>query len=229
MRMTESERQTGLAIKAAMATVQPKISVLKLAQTLGVSPNRLAHITQLRTPATPAEVAAIRKALGMPSGWPFPSGRPDGAMPGEVVSLSGVPLVELPIVGSVSAGPGLRNVDSERRRVKVPASLASVAQVGMIVEGDSMMPLLEENDTACFAERHRAIHGYPFLVSIPDEGEKIKMTFFERGDWYLASLNEKYARQLYPDGAQIMGLLVGYYRIRGTREIVMIDAAGLVP
>ena len=226
--MTDQELAWSRAIRTALATTKPKMSVERLAGLMPVSVNRLAHIAQERTPARLEEMERVRQILGLPKGWPRTE-TPEEPSPGERVSLSGTPLVDIPVYGEVSAGPGNWRVDPERKTVAVPENLARIAPIGLIVDGDSMMPMLHEGDTACFAERHRPRHGYSFLINIPEHGDRVKLMVFDRGDWYMTSLNPKYPRELMPSGTEIVGLLMGFYRAEGTQETVVANPEGLLP
>jgi SOS-response transcriptional repressor LexA len=223
------EMELCLAVKAAVNSTRPKRSAEWLSKQMDVSVYRLRHIIQGNTAPEPAELDQIRAILKLPDNWPQESLRLDGARKGELVSMVGTPLRPIQIVGDAAAGPGVWNVDTDRRVVKVPSSIAELGTIAFIVDGDSMMPMLREFDTAVFRERRKLLQGFVFLVKLPDVGFVVKRAIYERHEWFLESLNRAYPRFPLPNDAEVIGLLVGYYRVRGNRETFEADADGLVP
>lgn len=146
---------------------------------------------------------------------------------GRRVSLAGSPMVEVPVIGRASAGPGEVNVDSEMHSIWVPMSLAQSGGVGWVVEGDSMMPALEPGDIALFREHRQPKRGHTFLVRTPDREERVKIMDWIRGEWILRSLNPAYKPEPLA-GHEILGFLIGWYKVRGTREDIVSDPAGLM-
>ncbi|RYG40572.1 S24 family peptidase, partial [bacterium] len=175
------------------------------------------------------DLERIRTNFGLEDYWPDSPPHLDGARKGELVSLSGTPLVSIPIVGSAAAGGGIFNVDPDRNTVDVPRAIAFQDTLGYVIDGDSMMPFLEEFDTAVFRKAGKKVSGYVYLIKLPQNGYAVKLVSFERGDWYLVSINDKYPPKLVPQGTEFLGILVGYYRVRGTMEIFQLDKEGLRP
>jgi SOS-response transcriptional repressor LexA len=217
------------AIKDAIREAKPRRTMAELAPKLGITYTQLNNIANKRTKPSPEIVARIRAELRLPKTWPESAKRHDGLVAGQRVSLAGTPMDEVPIVGSVAAGVGLWNVDVERRRALVPIRLKELGSIGFVVDGDSMMPWLQEFDIAVFRERRKPLHRRAFLVQMPDGQDRVKFTFFERGDWYLVSMNPAYPPELMQPGTVIVGMLVGFFRVRGTRETMESDIEGLMP
>ena len=144
---------------------------------------------------------------------------------GRHVSLAGTPLVPIPVVGQVQAGPGASNVDPDQSSVYVPDRLARPDWIGWQVAGDSMMPSLEPGDVAVFQSQSSPRKGYPFLLE--KDGEfRFKVADWIDGKWVARSLNPSYPIEPI-DGWRILGILVGYYRLRGSRETLDLDPGGL--
>jgi SOS-response transcriptional repressor LexA len=144
------------------------------------------------------------------------------------VSLLFGQMASLPVVGTVSAGPGTSNVDAEQDEVWVPMSLRQIGGVGYVIDGDSMMPALQPGDIALFKETYQPRHGFTFLLK--KEGEyRCKNVGWRSGEWVMQSLNSNKDR--YPDLSlldwQIIGILVGWYRSVGSYEKLEADPHGL--
>jgi SOS-response transcriptional repressor LexA len=215
-------------IKAAILTATPRTSFTRLAPKIGMTYDRLNNIANGRTVPTEEDVNRIRSGLRLPKTWPYDTVRVDGVMPGEKVSLAGTRMGELPIAGSAAAGAGLWNVDVERKVVQVPHRLAEISDQGYIVDGDSMMPYLHEGYACGFKKRAKPKHGHIFLLKHDRDGYMVKGLVYDRGDWYVSSYNPSYPKVLLPANTQIVGILVGYYGTKGTRELMEIDPEGLV-
>lgn len=169
--------------------------------------------------APPHEILEKLKELGM--------GRPAKSAPeGRVVSLAGTPMAQIPVVGSVSAGPGATNVDPDAGCIWVPERLAQLGGIGWLVDGESMMPLLEPGDVALFREHRNPRRGYVFLSKSPDDEFRVKKIDWLDGEWAMVSLNRAHGTA--PLGSnQLLGYLIGWYRYRGTRETLDSDPGGL--
>lgn len=135
-------------------------------------------------------------------------------------------MAALPVVGSVAAGEGQYNVDSELETVFVPERLAQIGGIGWMVEGESMMPLLEPGDVAIFREHRQPRRNYPFLVKSADGMYRVKILAWSNDEWMLESLNPKFIPEPFGSHA-LLGYLIGWYRSRGTRETMDSDPHGL--
>jgi len=147
---------------------------------------------------------------------------------GRPVSLLFGEMAALPVVGSVSAGPGLSNVDADQGEVWVPMSLRQIGGVGYVIDGDSMMPALQPGDIALFKETYQPRNGFTFLLK--NDGEfRCKNISWHQGEWVMHSLNPN--KERYPDQSlldwQILGILVGWYRSVGSYEKLEADPHGL--
>jgi SOS-response transcriptional repressor LexA len=188
-----------------------------IAKRLGISRGYYATLENGHQ-ATPEHIEDKLKALG------YGKTETDGRR----VSLVFGPMAEVPVVGTVSAGPGVTNVDSESGSVYVPMSLQQIGGIGFVIDGDSMMPALQPGDVALFREMHQPRNGFTFLLK--SDGEfRCKNVVWRSGEWVMESLNQN--KEKYPDQAlgdwQILGVLVGWYRSVGSYEKLEADPHGL--
>jgi SOS-response transcriptional repressor LexA len=153
---------------------------------------------------------------------------PQSASDGRPVSLLFGEMAALPVVGSVSAGPGASNVDPDLDSVYVPMSLRQIGGVGYVIDGDSMMPALQPGDIALFKETYQPRNGFTFLLKCDGE-YRCKNIIWHLNEWVMMSLNPN--KERYPDEKlnewQIMGILVGWYRSVGSYEKLEADPHGL--
>jgi len=212
-----------LRIRDAVKTARPKITVQQLAAKTGVTADRLSNVINGRTkPVEGHLMVALRKELNKSKDWPFESA-------GEFlkVSLGGIPMVPIPIVGQVSAGAGTYNVDVEDHTIYVPESLAKIGGVGFLVDGESMMPRLEPGDVAVFREHRIPRLRYTFLVKSAEGEFRVKNIGWDGDQWTLQSLNRNFGEE--PLGShELIGYLIGWYKARGTRETMDSDPSGLI-
>jgi SOS-response transcriptional repressor LexA len=138
-------------------------------------------------------------------------------------------MVEIPVVGRVSAGSGGWYVDPDHGTIWVPEKLAELGTIAKMVDGDSQSPWLWEDDAIVFREWRRPKKGKAFLIRMPDGEDRIKLTYHNGREWELRSVNEdSYPAE--PLGeAQLVGMAVGLFRIRGTRETLDSDPEGIEP
>jgi SOS-response transcriptional repressor LexA len=228
------ERQANACDALRLAILDSKEwTYMRLAEEIGTTYDLLNNMANRRKKPDYAMIEKVRVTMGLPAGWPFRTvdklAAEKSQIDGELVSLGGTPLKPLPFAGQVAAGEEIWNVDVERRVVMVPDRLADLGDVGFVVEGDSMMPMLKERDTTVFKRRPTPKDGGVFLVKMPNDSLRVKLIAYERHDWYLISLNRKYKREMVPDQAQILGILMGWYRVDGTRETMDLDTEYLRP
>lgn len=148
---------------------------------------------------------------------------------GRLVSLAGHKLQPIPVVGDVEAGAGAYTVDPEAHEVHVPESLARIGGLGWFIKGDSMMPDLEPGMIAVFREWRQTKPRYTFLLRTPEGGLRVKNLVYHNSDgmWWMHSINPTYEPE--PLGKhEILGFLVGWYRVMGKRETMDSDPDGLL-
>lgn len=194
-------------------------SVNEFADIIGADRSKFRNYFYSVTKKVPAEIMEKARALETKG-----AAKPDGRR----VSLMFGPMAVVPVVGTVSAGPGVSNVDSEEGRVYVPMSLQQIGGIGYVIDGDSMMPALQPGDVALFRETHQPRNGFTFLLK--KEGEfRCKNIAWRSGEWVMESLNPNKGH--YPDELakdwQILGMLVGWYRSVGSYEKLEADPNGL--
>jgi hypothetical protein len=221
--LTEQERMTAEAIRVTIRTARPRITVEKAAKDLGVSSDVLSNVMHGRTKPDANLVDRIRQKFQLPNYWP---GNDNVRVTdSRTFSVSGTPLVPIRVLGNVSAGQGSSNVDIDNEMVYVPERLAQCGSLGWIVDGESMMPALEPGDTVLFRELRTPRRGYPFLLKSPSGELRVKILDWDK-EWTLRSLNSDFAIE--PLGHhELLGILVGWYRVRGTRETLDSDPGGL--
>ncbi len=135
-------------------------------------------------------------------------------------------MATIPVAGKAAAGEGETNVDPDNEPVLVPHSLANMGVVGFVIDGESMMPVLQPGDIAVFKPNHTPRKGYAHLVKTRDNEFRCKVIDWKQNHWTLVSLNEAFADEYLGD-AQVLGLLVGRYRSAGSYEMLEADPNGL--
>lgn len=181
-----------------------------------------------------AELNRVVSILGFEMSWfldpsDTPPPRPDapaGATdPLRRVSLAGTPLAPIVMVGQAGAGVGVSDVDPDSDHIYVPERLAQLGGLAWMVSGESMMPALEPGDIAIFRELREPRRGFSYLVR-KDHEYLVKNVEWKGGEWVLRSINPRYPDE--PLGrAELVGLLIGWYRAKGSRETMDSDPGGL--
>lgn len=215
-----------------------------LAAIVPIKPGTLGKWESGQQNAPRHHVLTIARKLGIPEQWfydgqdtPPPIGRvlspadivaEQKASTSEVarVSLTGTPLVAVPVVGKTGAGNGEHNVDPDDWNVYVPDRLATLGGQGWVVTGPSMLPALEPGDVALFKEIHEPRPGYTFLIARKD-GHTIKNIEWKNKRWTLVSINPDFPDMPLEEDDEIQGMLIGWYRAKGARETIDSDPGGL--
>lgn len=220
-RLTKGEQKL-LAKTIKEAIEESGYKYKELAPKLGLTYDKLNNIANNRTAVAPEIIAALRIELGKPPTWP-PFDESDNVS-GRRVNIVGTKMLPIPVIGYAQAGAGLTNVDVDETDVYVPEKLAQIGGMGWIVDGSSMEPYLEAGDVAIFREHRNPRRGYPFLVR-RDGQYRVKVIEWRDG-WELRSTNPQYAAEPLDDW-ELLGYLIGWYRLRGTRETLDSDPNGL--
>jgi SOS-response transcriptional repressor LexA len=146
---------------------------------------------------------------------------------GPFLQVRTMPMVKVPVVGHVSAGPGA-DPHEIQDDVYVPAHMApGPGLCAYVAEGDSMMPWIHPGDIVIIRPHQTERLGFAFLVERADGTSSLKMLGHDGTDWELRSLNPKYEPERQP--ARLVGYVIGIYRLSGTTEYTMLDANGLRP
>ena len=189
----------------------------EFAAALGVDRARYKNWEYQHT-APPADL--IAKAEQMVSGQ-------EPSEVGPLMPVRPMPMVRIPVVGHVSAGPGADAAEIEKE-LYIPADMAPVPGVtAYVAEGDSMMPWIHPGDIVIIRPHQTERLGFAFLVERADGSYSLKMLAHDGQDWELRSLNPKYEPER--SHARLIGYVIGIYRLSGTTEITMLDSAGLRP
>lgn len=124
-----------------------------------------------------------------------------------------IPMKKIPIAGKAAAGSGVYNVDNDDEWLSVPADMVIDGSLGFTIQGDSMMPILRENDIAVFFPSSSPSNnpGKIFLVKMPDSELRCKVIDYRADGWTLVSTNPAYEAESL-GGAQVLGFLIGLYR-----------------
>ncbi len=118
-------------------------------------------------------------------------------------------------------------VQSNLKKAWVPAFLANMGQVAHVVKGDSMMPVLEDYDVAVVAQEGDLSNGYVFLVKPPQEEPKLRVATYSNGEWNLVAYNPKIGVEKFTDEHEIIGRLVGIYRVRAYEQTIVANPEGI--
>lgn len=171
-----------------------------------------------RTTLEPETVLRIRELLSKPEGWPHT----DTMLVGQ--ALERLPLAPIQIVGSASAGPGADSID-EQEPLYVPAHMAREDCRGFIVENDSMLPHLQPGDISIVRQwKVPRLHRVN-LIRDGDSHLRLKEVLQRRGRFVAHSYNPDYEDEALQ--GDIVGYLVGIYRVQGFREEMYFDPQGL--
>jgi hypothetical protein len=216
-------------IKAELARTGKKLT--PLAKRHALSPDILSNMVNGRTAFTDEYLSVLRKELAKPKAWPLtaePLAVSEIRSPyGRRVSLAGTPLAPVPIIGTVSAGPGSSNVDPDQGVIYVPQRLADLGGLGWIVDGDSGMPILQPGDVTIFREWRKERTRIPFLIRVADGELRVKRLKWLSGHWHLEDVNKGQPPEPMKPGDELLGYLIGLYRYKGSRETIDSDPEGL--
>lgn len=212
-------------IRAAIAAKVPRTSIAEVGKKVGLEGQILSNMLNGRTKIPDELPGKIRKVLNLPDSWPE---RPTVPTTGRRVSLAGTPMVAIPVAGYVAAGNSVGTVDYEHRTIYVPERLADLQGIGYEVDGESMVDKLFPSDIAVFKSHSSPILHIPMLLQSAESELRMKLVYWDNPhkEWWTSSYNPAFPPS--PLGAdQILGFLVGLYRYRGTRELILSDPAGL--
>lgn len=146
---------------------------------------------------------------------------------GRPVSLVFGEMGKIPIVGSVAAGDGNTNVDYAEDEAWVPMSLQRLNGIGYVVDGESMMPALRPGDVAIFREMRTPRARYTYLIKTEASEYRVKNLEWKNNEWTLVSLNPNFRDEALGPG-QLLGILIGWYRVEGKRETIDSNPDGLL-
>ena len=128
------------------------------------------------------------------------------------------------IYGAASAGIGNAN-SIDGAEIEVPIQFAQDDFGALIVDGDSMMPLLHPGDIAIFKDWKYPKPGYVVAAELPSRDWVIKRAVFTDGRFVLRSDNERYPDIL--EEARCSGFLVGIVRDDGPERLIRLNSYGI--
>lgn len=226
----------GEKIRRARKYHAPALTQEELAQSMNIDRSTLSKWESGgNVPST--ELTRLSEFLGVPEGWLLDEG--DTPPPRSVsriasapepnglrkVSLAGTPLAAIPMVGHAGAGAGVSDVDPDSDHIFVPERLAQLGGLAWMVSGESMMPALEPGDIAIFKEQREPRRGFSYLVR-KEHSYLVKNVDWRAGEWVLQSINPRFPDEAL-GGAELIGILIGWYRAKGSRETLDSDPGGL--
>lgn len=205
-------------IRAEIARRRPKESFASVARKAKLNRNVFQNQMDERTALDIETIAKVRDALKMPATWPQVPRIP-------VNAITPMPTGNLRVLGSVGAGDGADAIDEDS--IPVPLSMCGADRVGWIVEGESMLPMLQPGDIAIFKASPQPRQNYPNLVRTPEGKYRTKIAKVDERGYVLRSLNPSFEDE--PGAVEWKGYLVGIYRVIGFREEMIHDPGGLRP
>lgn len=208
----------GLALKAAI--IENNRTITEIAPKLGTTYDKLSNMINGRTPLDPLVLEGLRKELGKPKGWPLEDA-------GSLRTLSGLALRPIKVWGAISAGPGQATREPDKRDIYVPANMAGEDRGGFEIEGLSMYPNIHPGDVAVFKLNPIPRKGFVYFVRGCNSEPLIKEVQVSGGSMILHSFNPNYADMDLEEGMTTVGILIGLYRVVGSRETIWLDPHGL--
>lgn len=139
-------------------------------------------------------------------------------------------LVPIPSIGYVAASDPVNWTDpfeSESFEYVPPEMGDGRGRFACKVNSDSMMPLLEPDDTLVFQKSEVPKIGHVILFRSNDNRITVKKLSHDGKSYVLKPLNPSY-EESQADG-QMLGYLVGIVRERGTLRTTVYDASGIRP
>lgn len=142
--------------------------------------------------------------------------------------IAQTPMVEVKVVGTVSAGAGISEF-FDAPTVHVPSNLLDgiTDPMAHVVEGDSMMPWLQPGDVLIARPMLTPRLNRPFIVRTRDNELRVKLLAYEQDRWVERSMNPKYGDQDATD--QLVGLVTGLYREDDGTTMILSNLNGLKP
>lgn len=124
------------------------------------------------------------------------------------------PMVELPLLGRISAGHPLEAIE-DPEPVQVPQRFAARAAFALRVQGDSMRDeQIEEGDLVLIAPRSTVDDGETVVALIDDGGAVLKRLYREPAGLRLQPANPDHAPMLRPFGAvEVVGVVTAVVRV----------------
>jgi SOS-response transcriptional repressor LexA len=125
------------------------------------------------------------------------------------ISVRGVPMVKIPVIGVASAGSGEPDVDDEDDELEVPLFMTYPGCQGFRVKGDSMHPAIRPTDTVVIRLKVDLFNGKTYLFQ-KDGKFFLKKLKWSRGYWWMHSINPSIEDMSTLD-VTVIGMLTGIY------------------
>jgi transcriptional regulator with XRE-family HTH domain len=141
------------------------------------------------------------------------------------VSLAGTPLAPIPIVGEIRPDRPMRYIDAGTKQLLVPKHMAGEDRLGYVAPEHSHYPF-EEDDGLIFTNLKRSPRrGQHFLVQTPLD-KLVRRFEWREGAWVMEQAGEE-PETFDAASCSILGMFVGLYRVKGTKETILHDPEGL--
>ncbi|RYG32185.1 LexA family transcriptional regulator [bacterium] len=220
-------------------TKLPKLSQDELAQKLGDGTTRIkvANYESGRTEVPEGIAKKLSRIWGITWEWFFDEGPVDlvqdapeppiAPRKSQFLTPVSEPMGKVKLYAAVSAGTG-NAVSIQENEVPVPVEMSRDDYGAMLVDGDSMLPLLQDGDVAVFKDSSEGRIGQIVAASTDDRAEWFvkQLQRGPNGKVVLASLNLGY--QDIEDDFDIHGYLVGYFRVEGPERSSRYNPYGLL-
>lgn len=231
----------GEKVAQARKWASPALTQQELAVQLGINRATLARRESEGRFEHPM-IRKIAEITGIPEHWFFdqsdqapPAGHPThipllGSEVSSVANIRVSPVIQVPVVGSASAGPGLEGVDEvPTEYMTISVSLTKGDCVAFYADGDSMMPLIQPGDKVIVSKTNQPKPGVTFLVRRSGGEYSLKQVKWDASanQWTWVSINPAYPPE--PAHGEIIGMVVTIWREEGSRILTMFDPGGLRP
>ena len=142
--------------------------------------------------------------------------RRDESAPRSAMTVSGLHVEELPVMGRIAAGVPIEAISEASHSVAVPGQMLSGkgAHYALEVKGDSMIEAgINDGDIVVISETSHADNG-DIVVALVEDHEATLKRYQRRGDTIaLEAANRAYETRVFPVGkVKVQGRLVGLIR-----------------
>lgn len=190
---------------------EQKLSLDDLAKKSGVPKSTLSKLTAGITQNPNLEtIQAIARALGVPVDYFDDEPMDYGHMPDNIHPIH---RRLIPVLGNVAAGEPIWADEQHDDYIEEEGGIR--ADFALRVKGDSMAPLIQDNDFVYVRRQDDVLDGQ-IAVVLTDDSATLKLVYHQPGGLQLVSLNPAYPPMLYSQdnshALRIIGLAVSYKR-----------------
>lgn len=122
------------------------------------------------------------------------------------------PVVQVPVIGKITAGAPILAVENIERSFPVPRDFTGSKETFMLhVSGDSMVEAgILDGDMVLVSKQNTAIDG-DIVVALLDDEATVK-TFYKEKDCYRLQPENRYLKAIYVNDLVILGKVIGVFR-----------------